>query len=184
MKELIFMVTKSQDKGKTLFSTPVVILLAVVALGLAGYLYWINTTTTTTDTDLTVPTGSPKPTPTPTPTKLIDGSDTYYISRAAGAPGPNVTTLTLDPLDPKQKQHQTLTAHVIFDTPVTSVTITFESDHKTRDLPPFTLKSGTNTNGDWQTSWDVDDTILYRYFMTVTAVSGNQKSKTSVGPRT
>jgi len=180
------MVKKSQPVAKKKsdsLTTPIIIFLAVVAVALGGYLYWMNKKAAVPENTAEVPSEAAKPTPTPTPTTLTAGSGTYNVGKSEADKGPIVTTLTLNPLDPKQNEHQTITAHLTFATPVTSATISFQSDHKTLELTPLKLVSGTTTDGDWQTSWDVDDTVLYKYVVTVTAASGDLKTVAPVAPR-
>lgn len=135
----------------------------------------------TTGNNGTSPSGTPYPagpTPTPTPTKLKAGKDTYTISQPPNTPGPRIATLTLDPLDPKVNDKQTITAHIEYNTPVASVFVEYTSDNKKRTLP-LTLASGTNTNGDWQTTWTVDDTVLYTYGVIVTATGSDGAANTA-----
>jgi hypothetical protein len=122
------------------------------------------------------------PTPTPTPTWLKPGKDTYAISQAPGIAGPKVSTLTLDELDPKKNDKQTITAHVVSDQPVTAVSIEYISDNKTRTLP-LTMTGGIATNADWQAVWTVDDTVLYKYILNISATANGITNKVQVAPR-
>lgn len=122
------------------------------------------------------------PTPTPTPTALMQGKETYSISQASDNAGPKITKAEIDPLDPKVGGKQTITIHSNFTKPVTAVTVSIKTDNKTFPLT-LTRVSGTDTNGQWQTSWTVEDTFLYTYIMTITAQSGDASSKVDLAIR-
>lgn len=113
------------------------------------------------------------PKATPTPTKLYPdnkNSGTYNISQASGTPGPKITSLTLDPLDPKLHEKQIIRTHLSYTSPVTSAIVTYTSDNKERTIP-LTRISGSSNNGDWQAEWTVDDTVLYTYHVIVKATA-------------
>ncbi len=132
-----------------------------------------------TSQSTTMPLG---PTPTPTPTRLNPGKETYSIGQWSGAKGPGIPTLTLDPLDPKLNQQQHLSVHVNYDQPVTAVSIEVQSDNKTKTLP-LVLTGGSDTNGDWSIDWTVDDTVLYKYILNVSATGNGVTNTVTVAPR-
>ena len=51
-----------------------------------------------------------------------------------------------------------------------------KTDHVVSRPYPFKLISGTNTDGQWQGSWKMDDTYLYNYLLTLTAESANKSA--------
>lgn len=160
----------------------VILVVIAIGLGAAVFMKFKN--------DITFPklpfsqkqTGSNSPNPTPTPTALMQGKETYSISQASNNTGPKITKAEIDPLDPKIGQKQTITIHSNFSQPLTGVTISVKTDHK---VFPLTLSkvSGTDTDGQWQTSWTVEDSVLYTYIMTITAVSGGASSNVDLAIR-
>jgi hypothetical protein len=122
------------------------------------------------------------PTPTPTPTELLQGKETYTIGQWSGAQGPSMSTITINPHDPKVQDKQTFVVHISYDQPVTAASIELVSDHKTRIIP-LTLNGGTNMNGDWQAQWTVDDTVLYKYILNMSATGGGVTNTVTVAPR-
>lgn len=129
------------------------------------------------------PTPTPKsPTPTPTPTRLLSGKETYYISQTDKTKALAISSLILDPLDVKKEDKQTLIVKVVSDVAVQSVSIEFQSDTKKRTLT-LTLGEGAPTSGDWKTTWTLDDSVLYKYILTITATDANSKSTAIVAPR-
>lgn len=126
---------------------------------------------------------SPTPTPRGTPTPLKKGKETYYISQSSSVKGPKITQVTLDPLDPKNGEKQTITVKALHSGPVTQVKISLMSDNKTQTLSSLSLVSGTNLEGEWQVSWTVDDTILYKYILKITATGGGVQSSVDLAIR-
>ncbi len=116
---------------------------------------------------------TPQPTPTPTPTKLFHGKDTYIVSRGAQATGPNVSEITLDPLDPAVGGQQILSVKASYGTAISDVSVKLRTDTKTTTLK-LTLAEGTNLGGTWQTTWIVPETYLYNYSATIVATSGKE----------
>ncbi len=163
-------------------SSPITGLLVLVVLGLGVlilYQYRDSIHLPTLSFPKTMKLG---PNPTPTPTKLIQGKETYFISQASDIKGPKITQADIDPLDPKVGQTQTISVKTADSTPVRSVTITFKTDNKVRDFT-LTRVSGTELDGIWQTQWQVDDTLLYRYIIVITSKSDRGESATGVAPR-
>lgn len=116
---------------------------------------------------------TPIPTPTPTPTKLFHGKDTYTVSRGAQAKGPNITEVSLDPLDPTVGSTQEFSVKVTYNNPVTDVTLKLRTDTKTTTLN-LSRTEGSELGGTWTGSWNVPESYLYNYIVTVTATSGNE----------
>lgn len=112
-------------------------------------------------------TASPEPTKTPKP---IPSGRQEFIVGSSKKTGPQMSSGYIDPYDPEQGQAQILSINIASDQPVTGVTLTMESDNKSRDIP-MERKEGTDTNGRWEGVWTVDDTYLYTYVATIKAAS-------------
>ncbi|MBI3577159.1 hypothetical protein HY086_03935 [Candidatus Gottesmanbacteria bacterium] len=119
-----------------------------------------------------------QPTPTPTPTALKPGKETYSISQASDLKAPKILKLTLDPLDVNKGQTQAIVVETEPGKNVDSVTIVFISDNKTR-----TLSLQKQQDLIWQTQWTLDDSVLYKYILVITASSEGQQSTVTVAPR-
>ncbi len=120
----------------------------------------------------------PTPTPTPTPQQIYRGRATYRVSQGSKV-GPRITEVTFDPHDPKKAEVQTVDVKVAHTQPVSSVSIHLYTDQQEKDLV-LKLVSGTAQNGTWQTAWNVDNTVLYRYMYTITAQAADGASKVDV----
>jgi hypothetical protein len=121
------------------------------------------------------PTPTPKPTPTPTPTpRPIPHGKMAFTSSQSDRTAPQLSTGSIDPYDPASGTTQTVTITVKHTQPVTKVTAVLKTDHKTSAPISFTLVSGTNTDGQWKGSWQVTDTYLYTYKLTLEATSGTK----------
>lgn len=154
------------------------LLLIVLALAFGGYYLWTNSGG-----------GGGGKTPgqgetqKPPPTPLKKGKGEYNISQSNPA-GPRIFGLSLDPLDPKKGREQTVVVQTSYTSPIEKVEITLQSDNLTQDLPPLTLASGTAYGGGWQVTWTVNDTVLYKYILTITSTgSDGEKSSVVVAPR-
>jgi hypothetical protein len=175
------------DNQSTLLSIALLIIAGIVAAQL--YLMWKSgslgnllsrMTPTTTPRVSQAPEG---PTPTPTPRPLRQGEVTMNTSVSAETKGPKLSTTIVDNNDPKVGQTQTLTSTYRHTSPITSVTVTLMSDNGEKTYP-MTLISGTNTDGQWQGTWTVEDTLLYTYtfIFTAKAQDGTQ-SKITIARR-
>ena len=111
------------------------------------------------------------PTPTSTPRPIPTGPKSFTVSQGDKTV-PQFSTGIVDPYDPAKGATQTVTINVKFGKPITRVTAILETDKKTSPPVEFKLISGTNTSGQWQGSWKINDTYLYNYVLTLQAESG------------
>lgn len=118
---------------------------------------------------------SPTPTPKGTPSPLKQGKETYTISQTSGV-RPRIVLAEIDPHEPKVGENQRIKVSVIDKAPILEVTISLRSDNKTTTLPPTKLVEGTNLDGKWETSWEINDTILETYVFTVKMQGTSVKS--------
>lgn len=125
---------------------------------------------------------TPGPAPSPTPTEILQGRETYTIGQASDA-RPKIDRLVVNPHDPKVGETQTLEVRVADTSPVQSVEVSVTTDNGSANVP-MTLVEGDNNRGTWRGSWQVNDTVLYRYVVTIRAVSADSESKVDVGIRT
>lgn len=194
--------TKSNNKGIS-----VVIILLFLAVVLAGAFYLVfksmPTTPPPTDVDTNVATDSnrvvitktltPKatakpvaastPKPTPAPLKPDNGLKGTYQVGMGSHDGPTVSQVVFDPLDAKKGQTLNITIKTSFTSAVSSVTAVLTEDSSTQDIT-FNLSSGTNLDGVWSGSVTLNDSVDYKYILTITSKSSNGKSSTvTVAPR-
>ena len=119
-----------------------------------------------------VPTATP--TPTPTPRAIPHGKWGFTVGQSDKTV-PQFSRGFIDPYDPEQEASQTVTIAVKYTQPVTKVTAVLKTDHAVSTPVPFTLISGTNTDGQWQGSWQMTDTYLYKYAVVLQAESAGSK---------
>jgi hypothetical protein len=129
----------------------------------------------------TLPAPTATPTPTPTPRAIRQGKEIYTISSSSHV-GPSIWQATIDPHDPKVGERQTMTVSVRSKLPIESVIVNLKSDNTTT-IYPLTLLSGSPTDGVWQGSWDIADTVLYAYVATVHASDGKNTSSVDITMR-
>lgn len=114
----------------------------------------------------------PTPTPpsgtvTPTPTE-----EQNFIIAMQYTDRPQFFTGTISTINPDQGEEMTL--EISTDdwdgnpAPVTSLTVTVESDNTTQQYTMF-LASGTATNGTWETTWIQSDTANHTLLLTLDA---------------
>lgn len=181
---------KAFQKG--ISSILVITVLAILVIGAGGYIAWtryghlipLETTDLTSigERDTTPTTReTPEETPSPpkTPIPLLQGVETYMINQSPGN-RPRIVQAVIDPHEPDVGEEQTITVRVLDQSPVQSVSLTVESDNETTNLPPAQLIEGDNTDGRWQTSWTVQDTILYNYKILITAVGSGVQTTVSL----
>ncbi len=117
------------------------------------------------------------PTPSPTPSFLPSGEQTYTISRSADAKGPRINSLTLNPLDAQKNQLQTITVSVA-GTALSHVSVKIYADTSSYPID-LTLRDGV-----WRAQWRLQDSVLHRYVIVITATDSTGASKVIVAPRT
>lgn len=111
---------------------------------------------------------TPSPTPSPVPTTcpnydIPTGKQEFKFSHGEKVVGPKIQTAIIDPLDPAAGQRQTITLTVKHDSPVTSAAATLLTDNSDNQTVKFRLKSGSNTDGTWEASWQMKDSYKCRY---------------------
>jgi hypothetical protein len=121
------------------------------------------------------------PTPTPTPIPLLPGPGIYNVSQAKHE-GATISKVTFDPLDVKKGQNLEITVEIKAESAITAVTGTLKTDNGQKELT-FSRTSGSDTDGQWQISFKLEDSVLYNYILTVKAVAGGIPSEVIVAPR-
>lgn len=194
--------TKTNNKGLS-----VVIILLFIAVLLGGAFYFVFKSLPATpppsvvDTDVATdlnkvvltnttapkasvkPTVAPTPKPTPAPLKPDNGLKGTYQVGMGSHDGPTVSQVIFDPLDVKKGQTLNLSVRTSFTSSINSVTAVLTADNSTQNIT-FSLSSGTNLDGVWNGSVTLNDSVDYKYILTITSKSSNGKSSTvTVAPR-
>lgn len=93
-----------------------------------------------------------------------------HVSKISGGieNAPRFVQVEIDEADPAQADSQTLTVKIESDTPVKTAKLTVLTDNQAREIP-LELTSGEKTNGQWQATWTVNDSFLYRYKLNIEA---------------
>jgi len=117
--------------------------------------------------------------PTPTPQAIPHGKIEFTVVQSDSTV-PQFGKGLIDPYDPAQGATQTVTITAKHSQPVTKVTAVLKTDHAVSTPVPFTLTSGTNTNGQWQGSWQITDTYLYTYNLVLQAESSNDSASVEI----
>ena len=193
-----------KKQTKTNQSIPVVILIvALVYIGLNAAIYFYGSTLQNLSPSLTralsfislfkpktatTDTGAPIPTPiaTPTPTRLDPneaGQGVYTVGQGKGHTGPTITEVTFDPLNVNKGQDLTVLVRMKNTSPITSAKAELEMDNHEKASFVLTRVSGTDTDGQWKGTVNVNDSILYTYILTVRAGSANGEADVVVAPR-
>jgi hypothetical protein len=145
----------------------IVILLGfVVVSGVDIKNFFVSMDSTEDETETVMTSGT---TPRPSPRPLTQGKEVFTYSPGPLAIGPKISEFTMDPMDSKIGQRQTITVKLNYTSPVTSVTATLETDNKKAGLI-FTRIDGTESNGTWQATRTEDDTHDYTYYLDFTLV--------------
>jgi hypothetical protein len=168
------------DKSSAYLSIGII---AVIILVVAGYLFMNPSmlaglssllSQSKTDTEELVPTGSPSPSISPTPYPIAQGQYTYSFSWGPGTTVPKMTTLTVDPHDPKVGQKQTVSLHMTHTAPIESISLVLTTDTQ-KNTYPLTLTEGINTDGTWTGSWDITEVHDYNYILTPMVKTGGKE---------
>jgi len=131
------------------------------------------TTTQPTFTEITLPPSPPPPPPSGPPLSCQDqyapGAHTYSVTTKSV---PTIYQIVVDPLNVNYSASQTVTAS-IRDTngnPITSVSGSAITDTKSVNFT-LTRISGTETDGVWQGTWVLQDSICQNYQVKISATS-------------
>jgi len=114
-----------------------------------------------------------RPRPTPQPMAIPHGKTGFTVGVKEN---PVMRIGFLDPYDPKIGEKQTVSITVKNTNPVESVEATMQTDNQSKKYP-MKLVEGTTLDGRWEATWEVGETYLYTYVLTIDAVSGADKSK-------
>lgn len=116
------------------------------------------------------------PTPTPTPIPLPRGPREFGVSNSMN---PQIREFKISEFAPKKGERQEITVRVVDGKKqkITDVLLNLRSDNKTKNLS-LKLASGTEVDGEWRTSWIVDDSFDYVYSLEFKAK--NEKGEEAV----
>ncbi len=158
---------RARSKRKGFISQVVLVILLIVVVGLAYYLYRVTqprTATTSIGVNVPkteIPAGIVK---APTPYLLLpQGRQIYTIESGAGNE-PRGTRIIVDPLDALKGQPQTVFLDAEYDKPIESVNVTLIMDNLSKTYP-LSISSGTATKGTWSGTWTIEDDHEKNYAM-------------------
>ncbi len=178
---------KSQLPSKTKL---IFLILAFIGLLAVAFFVWKNQYQTRqleladskAEQQASLPSPSPSPSgPSPSPAFLPQGKHSYSISQGDKTV-PQITKSIIDPLDPKLNETQTVQVKISHTSPVNSVKLKLTSDNHQVETD-MTLTKGTATNGTWEISWQITDTVLYNYLLTITAKSNDKTGSAGIAMR-
>ena len=124
-------------------------------------------------------TSLPESTPTATPRPIPHGKIGFTVGQSDKTV-PLFGRGFIDPYDPAKGATQTVTIAVKYTKPVTKVTVVLKTDNNISQPYPFKLISGSDTEGEWQGSWQITDTYLYTYALVFNAESSNKSGSVEV----
>lgn len=191
-------VMRQPSKPSSSFRILIVILIVSISLG-ASVLYWYDDLVTLpsiarffsapTPSHLLLSDRNPIPTnaPTPTPTSIIlkpdDGTKgTYAVSQSSNSKGPTIQKVIFNPLDAQKGQTLTITVVLSSPDPILHVGGTLMSDAKEHPLT-FTQTEIKGSQSVWVASYQLDDTVLYTYILSISASTVKGDSTVRVAPR-
>lgn len=146
-------------KGKGFISQVVLVILLIVVVGLAYYLYTVTQSgTKTTSIGVNVPqtefpAGIVK---APTPYLLLpQGKQSYSINSGSGNE-PRGTRIIVDPLDARKGEKQTVYLDAGYTKPIESVGVTLIMDNFSKTYP-LSVTGGDATKGTWSGTYTIED---------------------------
>lgn len=122
---------------------------------------------------------TPTPTPSPTPKPIPQGKVPFTISSNSKI-GPSMRKGFIDPYDPKPGEQQKVQIHIAPPSTTASVVLRIQTDTKEHE---YTFNKIDPVDGyeTWEAVWTVpDDTYLYRYNATLTAVDATGEAKVDI----
>ena len=149
-----------------------------LAIILAGFFIYL-TYNSSSKNNRFISTPSPTPSPLPSPKPIPHGKIGFSVGQADKSI-PQLGRGSIDPYDPPMGGKQTVTIAVKHSQPVTRVTAVLKTDNSVSQPVPLQLISGTNTDGQWQGSWQVNDTYLYIYNLVLKAESSDKQAAVEI----
>ena len=123
------------------------------------------------------PQGTPSPTPTPYP--IAQGKQIYNVNNNAKS-GPRIGKVTIDPLDARMGQTQTIDVTVKSTGTVTGIMVALRTDKNVLTNHKLALASGTSIDGVWSGSWKMETIHDYLYQVIITATDTETSNSTTV----
>lgn len=123
-------------------------------------------------------TPSPTTKPTITPEPIPHGPKGFSISGGKHN-APLFGRGRIDPYDPQQGETQTIIINIQSQSPVTNVQAILTTDHQENQIP-MELVEGSETDGKWQGSWQVNDTYLHIYKLTIKATNSENTQEATL----
>jgi len=173
-----------EDQPPTFSKRPFILFAIFLLLLIIAYLVWYfqyNPQSLETFDAQSPPATSSLPSPSPSPAFLLQGKQSYSISQGDKT-APQITKAIINPLDPKLNQQQTIQIKTSHSNPIESVTLKLTSDNDQAEIN-MELVEGTDLNGTWEATWEITDTVLYNYLLTITAKSGDKTGSTTIAMR-
>ncbi len=175
-------------KFPTLSKRPLILFAILLFLLIIAYLVWhfqylpqkLETFDSQSPPTASLPSPSPSG-PSPSPAFLLQGKQSYSISQGDKTV-PQITKAIINPIDPKLNETQTVQVKVSHTSPVNSVTLKLTSDNDQAEIN-MKLVEGTNLNGTWEATWEIKDTVLYNYLLTITAKSDDKTGSAGIAMR-
>lgn len=166
---------------KTLFSPPfsprkkhialIAVVLAFLFIGINMAIYQYGKYVGKRLSDRQAPTLSSSPSPLP-----INRHGKMKFSIQSKKPGVRFIEGHIDPFDVEEGKTQTLNLYVSNDNPISSMAAVWNTDNKTT-LVPMTQKEGKDTEGWWEAVWNADDTIWYKFNISVFSYDAHGQSE-------
>jgi hypothetical protein len=182
-----FLKTPIKNK-KSKFILPILVIILIAVAGKVYYVYKSMQPQGITEShqsrpELTAknPTATPQPIRTPIPLYPDNGTKgTYNISQGTHN-GPTFSQVIFDPLNAQKGQTFTITVTFKEKGAVTGLTGVLKTDNSSTNM---TFQKVENTQIEtWQTSFTLNDSVLYSYILNLTATSTGGSSLITVAPR-
>jgi len=116
------------------------------------------------------PTGQPIP-------PIAQGSQTYAVSTKGN--GPKISSVTIDPFDPKMGERQAFRIAIASAYPVQNVLVTLTTDSSVTTYKLVGVE-GYTMDGVWEGGWVTTDTHNYTYQATISAFTSSSTTSTAI----
>lgn len=181
--------TENSTKNKKFnFLLPILI---VVLIAVAWVVYYVYKSTQpqemaeipqlSSDVAKKSPSPSSQPVRTPIPLYPDNGTKGTYNVSQGKHDGPAFSQVIFDPLNAQKDQILTITVTFKEKGSVTGLTGTLKSDSSSTNVTFQKVESAQTET--WQTSFTLNDSVLYNYILTLTATGSSGSSSMTIAPR-
>lgn len=164
------------------FKKPTFLIILGIIIGLGGFFLilanpfgWPTIQPKLTITNNNKSKRAPGYTTAPTPVLILPSGKQTYNVQGGETDISSIRSVTIDPLDVKKDQNQSISVKATSKEPISTFTVSLVTDSKSIEIP-LKLANGNESSGTWTSKYPVTDTTnkTYTFVFNIITVNGNK----------